>query len=307
MEEEAAVHSSNNPHVSIMKRISKTVLIAASIAGVYFFLTGPFAYFNELGKYGTTQRPMVYLIYPAAFIFGTGPETPLSRWMSSWRTLAEQKRERGYRKARGDAIEHIMRAGAEPDMHDGSSQSTSSADSMNPTEFTTETDRIQRAADLGDPDAQAELGDMYRDGRGVRRSSAKAIYWLEKSANQGSPLGQVLLGLTHYYGDGVPRDKDAGLLLIRTAAESGDPGAEGALGLLYLIELVQPEYRAEAKTWLQKSSSAGNPVAGDWLAKRFRDPEPLTADEMRDWKKRHPGGLAVPKPANLSPGKDLFP
>jgi TPR repeat protein len=51
----------------------------------------------------------------------------------------------------------------------------------------------------------------------------------------------------------------------RRAAEHGDVAAEYGIGLLYANGWGVPSDIGEAAQWMQKSASAGNPDARDWL------------------------------------------
>jgi tetratricopeptide (TPR) repeat protein len=50
-----------------------------------------------------------------------------------------------------------------------------------------------KAAELGDADAHACLGDLYREGKGVEKDKEKAVYHLEQAAIGGHPTARVLL------------------------------------------------------------------------------------------------------------------
>jgi len=63
--------------------------------------------------------------------------------------------------------------------------------------------RIFTLAQRGDAHAQAILGFMYANGRGVPQSYDVAVDWYLLSAEQGDPTGQYLLGLMYDKGFGV--------------------------------------------------------------------------------------------------------
>jgi TPR repeat protein len=63
--------------------------------------------------------------------------------------------------------------------------------------------RIIPLALRGDAHAQAVLGFMYANGRGVPQSYDVAVDWYLRSAEQGDPTGQYLLGLVYDKGVGV--------------------------------------------------------------------------------------------------------
>ena len=61
-------------------------------------------------------------------------------------------------------------------------------------------------ADQGNAYGQSNLGEMYRDGKGVTRDYKQAVYWFEKAADQGSSYGQYYLGKMYDEGKGVVKD-----------------------------------------------------------------------------------------------------
>ena len=66
--------------------------------------------------------------------------------------------------------------------------------------------RIIPQALRGDAHAQAVLGFMYANGRGVPQSYDVAVDWYLRSAEQGDPTGQYLLGLMYDKGFGVAQN-----------------------------------------------------------------------------------------------------
>lgn len=76
-------------------------------------------------------------------------------------------------------------------------------------------------ADHGDADAQFNLGQAYRLGRGVPLSLAMAKTWFQKAANSGHLDAQTTLGLLLFQ-NGNQAD---GLKWLRQAAEKGEPRA----------------------------------------------------------------------------------
>jgi TPR repeat protein len=73
-------------------------------------------------------------------------------------------------------------------------------------EYTTAARRIIPLAQRGDAHAQAMLGFMYANGRGVPQSYDVAVDWYLQSAEQGDPTGQYLLGLMYDKGFGVTQN-----------------------------------------------------------------------------------------------------
>ena len=81
-------------------------------------------------------------------------------------------------------------------------------------------------AEKGDPDAQFNLGQAYKQGRGVSENLASALGWYEKAAQRGHPQAQVNVGLLLYNSG---RKADA-LPWLRKGADLGDPRAQYIIG-----------------------------------------------------------------------------
>lgn len=81
-------------------------------------------------------------------------------------------------------------------------------------------------AEQGDADAQFNLGQAYKLGRGVPASLQAAQSWYAKAAQNGHSQAQANLGLILFQ-DG---DRKAAMPWIRKAAEAGDPRAQYVLG-----------------------------------------------------------------------------
>jgi uncharacterized protein len=92
--------------------------------------------------------------------------------------------------------------------------------------------RIVALAQRGDPHAQAILGFMYANGRGVPQSYDVAVDWYLLSAEHGDPTGQYLLGLMYDKGFGVtPNVILAHKWLNLAAAHTPRPNLENVLRL----------------------------------------------------------------------------
>ena len=61
---------------------------------------------------------------------------------------------------------------------------------------------IRKAAGLGYPDAQYNLGAMYANGKGVEQSYIEAAVWYHKAADQGHARAQYNLGGMYFRGHG---------------------------------------------------------------------------------------------------------
>ena len=87
----------------------------------------------------------------------------------------------------------------------------------------------QTKAQAGDTEAQFVLGDMYRNGRGVKQDFKEAVKWFRKASEQGYAEAQYDLGLMYYFGRGVERDIQESKTWMRKAAEQGNADAQNFL------------------------------------------------------------------------------
>src|SRR3954471_25096463 len=76
-------------------------------------------------------------------------------------------------------------------------------------------------AENGDPDAEFNLGQAYRLGRGVPINLAAAKTWFERAARQGHVDAQTTLGLLLFQNG----EQLQGLKWLKQAAEQGEPRA----------------------------------------------------------------------------------
>ncbi len=88
-------------------------------------------------------------------------------------------------------------------------------------EYKTAVEIWRPLAEAGNPDAQFNLGQAYRLGRGVPINLAVAQTWLGRSAAKGHIEGQTTLGLLLFDSG----DRPAGLRWLRAAAEKGEARA----------------------------------------------------------------------------------
>ena len=80
-------------------------------------------------------------------------------------------------------------------------------------------------AELGDIEAQFNMGVIYDEGAGVQQDLAIAAKWYEKAAQQGFVDAQANLGMMYYHGQGVPCDHKKAAGWLQMAADQGDAEA----------------------------------------------------------------------------------
>ena len=84
----------------------------------------------------------------------------------------------------------------------------------------------RQLAEEGDADAEFNLGQAYRLGRGVPTNPAAAKIWFERSANQGNVDAETTLGLLLFQSG----DQSEGLQWLKKAADQGEPRAQLVYG-----------------------------------------------------------------------------
>ena len=91
-------------------------------------------------------------------------------------------------------------------------------------------DDIRKTAELGDLQAQIELGFCYEKGRGVTPN--ESIKWFTKAAIQGNSFAQYILGVRFYKGIGVRQSNEKALMWFEKASNGGINAAKNFVGHL---------------------------------------------------------------------------
>jgi TPR repeat protein len=160
---------------------------------------------------------------------------------------------------------------------------------------------LEKAAQLGDREAQFYLGMLYFRGTTGGGNAAVAAHWFELAADQGLKEAQFNLALLLLEGKGITPDEaravsllehlgethpDAELLLARThlqhandpprlanalrlfrkLAESGRPEAQSALGMMYLTGTGVSADAEEGRFWVAEAAHQGYAPAAHQLA-----------------------------------------
>lgn len=117
-------------------------------------------------------------------------------------------------------------------------------------------------ADQGDADAQFNLGQAYKLGRGVPSDLRLAQSWYEKAAQQGHEQAQANLGLILFQNG----DRAGAMPWIRKAADHGDPRAQYVLGTaLFNGDLVTKDW-PRAYALMTRAAAQGLPQAASSLS-----------------------------------------
>jgi uncharacterized protein len=113
-----------------------------------------------------------------------------------------------------------------------------------------------KAARIGAPEAQYEVGLMYANGLGTAQDFSQAIAWISKAAQRGLPAAQYLLATRYAGGVYVPRDDRAALTWYLRASEQGHLKAKYKLG--QMLASAQPQ---ASLSYINEAAQAGVPEA----------------------------------------------
>ncbi|MFV2055822.1 MAG: hypothetical protein ACC707_05105 [Thiohalomonadales bacterium] len=169
---------------------------------------------------------------------------------------------------------------------------------------------LRKAAEHDHAGAQLQLGKMYRDGIGVKKSDSEAIKWLRLASSWGisdayrsldqllrkqliadervlfeqnpelrDPDAQYTLGIMYAMGKKVKQDTGSAIQWLHKAALQNHSEAQFKLGEIYRDgNGIEANYR-KAKQWLEKSSKLGNDRASSALQVILNDEEQEIVNE----------------------------
>jgi cell division septation protein DedD len=117
-------------------------------------------------------------------------------------------------------------------------------------------------AGAGDADAQFNLGQAYRLGRGVPLDLAAAKLWFERAARSGHLDAQTTLGLLVFQNG----DRVQGLKWLKQAADQGEPRALLVVGTALYNGDGVPQDRVLGYAYVSRAAAQGLEPARDTLA-----------------------------------------
>jgi TPR repeat protein len=120
-------------------------------------------------------------------------------------------------------------------------------------DFNAAFNELKPLAEQGNAAAQALLGALYRDGKGVSQDYVQALGWLRKASSQGYDLANVTLESMYSSQQGITKQE------VRDLALHGDVAAQSAMAAI-LGNTGNPRDLGEAYVWLKLVAS--NPNAG---------------------------------------------
>ena len=129
----------------------------------------------------------------------------------------------------------------------------------------------KKAAELGDAQAQCDLGICYRSGEGVEKDPVKAIEWYLKAAEQGHGGALNNLGIMYQHGIGVESDIEKAAEYYLKAAEAGNADGQFCIGLFYANGAGVEQNYEEAIKWFKEAASQGEPDSMFHLAQLYNE------------------------------------
>jgi len=162
-------------------------------------------------------------------------------------------------------------------------------------------------AEHGDVDAQFNLGQAYRLGRGVPINLALAKGWFERAASKGHLDAETTLGLLLFQNG----DQGEGLKWLKHAAESGEPRALLVYGTaLYNGDAVTQD-RLLGYAYVSKAAAQGLGPAKETLAQLDELIAPADRQKALALSRAIPNGTPVPpkaaRPTGMAQAKPVGP
>ncbi len=169
---------------------------------------------------------------------------------------------------------------------------TDAADAFKRKDYTTALAIWYALAECGDPDAQADLAVMYRDGLGTPRDYVEAAKWFRQAAVAGVVNAQAGLGQLLNTGQGLRQDHAEAVKWLRLAADRDFPQAQNDLGIMYAQGRGVEKDMVEAMKWFLLAARNFDEGARN----RDNAAKTMTPDELAQAERRAAGWKAPGRP-----------
>ena len=136
-----------------------------------------------------------------------------------------------------------------------------------------------------DADTFYEIGNMYREGDGVRRDALHAIIHFKKAAELGHVGAEFALGQMYRAGEGVATDVDAAVNHYLAAATQGHAEAQMLLGSLFDLGAGVPKNSVIAHVFYSMAAAQGRAGSLDRLKKVESRMTPVLRDQAHSLRK----------------------
>ncbi len=118
---------------------------------------------------------------------------------------------------------------------------------------------LKSLANNNSPPAEELLGIMYRNGQGIGKDPAEALYWLMRAAEARRPVAEHHLASMSYLGEGIEKDAARALMWLHAAILHYPDGPDKQRAIqdrdnIYAQTTRRERARAKdlAREWLQK-------------------------------------------------------
>jgi hypothetical protein len=127
------------------------------------------------------------------------------------------------------------------------------AEAMKRDEYATAYKLFRSLAEQGHPEAQYQLGFLYRTGWGVPRDYEEAFKWFHRAADQGNSSAQTNLGFMYCDAEGVQQDHVQAYMWFSLASlSSGSPLNYSAEYRDSVVKKMTPSQIAEAQKLMRE-------------------------------------------------------
>src|SRR5581483_9393493 len=130
---------------------------------------------------------------------------------------------------------------------------------------------VAKAAEAGNAVAMLRLALLYDQGDGVKQSSKTAFVWYAKAAALGEPESQNQMGTYYEVALGGEENWDLAAKLWQASAQQGWTKGQASYARAFQFGIGVPQDRQMAIAWYRKAAAQGNANADYW-AKWLRDP-----------------------------------
>lgn len=120
---------------------------------------------------------------------------------------------------------------------------------------------LSKEANLGNIDAQLNLGLKYAKGEGVAEDPGKAMEWFEKAAIAGNASAQYRVGQALLYGNDIAKDVSKAIEWLQKAANQNYGDAQFSLGIMYRLGTEIPKDEVKSNALLESAATNGSEMA----------------------------------------------
>jgi len=137
---------------------------------------------------------------------------------------------------------------------------------------------IRPIADMGNHEAERDLGIVLRQSCGRGNNKSNAASWFQKAADGGDIPAATQLGDMYMFGDGVTQDEAKAFPLLTKAANGGAPQAMQELGELYFTGRGVAQDRYQGMVWSIRAGEKGAPLALIHIGREYANGEAVPKD-----------------------------